>query len=194
MCLTFKVHKATLSTRPIVSLSGTVLCGLEVWLDYKLQPLVKKIESHTSSSRHLLNDIFEEQPFGPNARVFTADAVGVCTNIDTHHALSVIKHFMQTHVICKDLDWEPIYHALVLCMKRNVFKFSDLHFLQKIGTAMGTPPAVTSAILYFAMKEFALTTFKNWLAFCRRCMDDVLVMWLLDTNKENDERMWTQFK
>ena len=64
MYITFKVHKEKISTRPIVSLSGTVLYGVGVWLDNKLQPLVKKIESYVSSSKHLLTDIFTKQPFG----------------------------------------------------------------------------------------------------------------------------------
>ena len=45
MYLTFKVHKTKLSSRPIVSLSGTVLYDVGVWLDHKLQALVKKLRA-----------------------------------------------------------------------------------------------------------------------------------------------------
>ena len=34
--LLFKVHKDELGTRPIISLSGTILYGLSVWVDEKL--------------------------------------------------------------------------------------------------------------------------------------------------------------
>ncbi|MEM7539815.1 MAG: hypothetical protein AAF639_47105, partial [Chloroflexota bacterium] len=157
--LTIKVHKQQLASRPIVSYSGSPLYGLAKWLDYQLQPLVKKLKSFIQDSRQLLNDCTNIDM--QNAELFTADAIGMYSNISTTHALSVIKDFLKTNPLCEDTDWKPIYIALCIVMRHNIFQFSDLYFRQVSGTAMGTPPAPSYATLYMGIKEMELHKFNT---------------------------------
>jgi hypothetical protein len=192
--LTMKVHKKNLGSRPIISLSGTALYGLGVWLNNELQPLIKKVDSYVSSSRSFKDEILQQQPFGPKARFFTADAVGMYNNIDTKHALKEIKNFFQTHPLCFLLNWKPLYAALEIIMTCNVFQFSDYFFLQISGCSMGTPPAPPYAILYFAIKELELALYKLWLRLYKRYIDDVEGVWLLDDDTLKDGNTWQSFK
>ena len=192
--LTMKVHKEKLGSRPIISLSGTALYGLGVWTNNQLQPLIKSIDSFVLSSKTLVVDILDQSPFGTSATLFTCDAVGMYNNINTEHALHVISDFMETHILCKGLNWEPIYEALEIIMTCNVFQFSDYYFIQKTGTAMGTPPAPPYAILYFAIKELELIRFNNRISYYKRYIDDVLAVWLTDTDAEQDEIEWQSFQ
>ena len=189
-----KVHKIKLGSRPIISLSGTALYGLGVWLNNELQPLIKKIDSYVSSSRSFKDELLKQQPFGKNARFFTADAVGMYNNIDTKHALEKIKHFFQTHPLCFLLNWKPLYAALEIIMTCNVFQFSDYFFLQISRCSMDTPPAPPYAILYFAIKELELAIYKIWLRLYYRYIDDIEGVWLLDDDLSMDGITWQSFQ
>ena len=48
MYLLAKVHKTPLTTRPIISVSGTILYGLGRWIDFKLQSLIKSFPKQIS--------------------------------------------------------------------------------------------------------------------------------------------------
>ena len=192
--LGFKVHKEKLGTRPIVSMSGSCLYGLSKWVDQQLQPIVRRIQSYVESSYTFLDDIKEEGPFGPRTSLFTADAQGMYNNIDTDHALEILKDFFENHSICRGFDWEPVYEALELIMRNNLFKFSDCFFLQLIGTAMGTPAAPVYAILYFAIREMTLERFKAFIIFYRRYIDDVFGVWKHHHDTELDISKWREFQ
>ena len=45
--LTLKVHKTPLKSRPIVSCSGSLLYGLGVWVDDKLQAISRRQRSYS---------------------------------------------------------------------------------------------------------------------------------------------------
>jgi hypothetical protein len=95
--ITFKVHKRPWKTRPICSVSGSLLHGLGKWVDTKLQPICQKLPSFINSSFTLITHLKGLPPLPANARLFTADAVSMYTNIDTIHALAQITQFFRRH-------------------------------------------------------------------------------------------------
>ena len=182
-----KIHKIPWTTRPICSISGSLLHGLGKWVDVQLQPIVALLPTFLSSS-FVLKDLLDELPdLPPNAKLFTADAVSMYPNINTHHALQVISHFLRTHPLClaNNVEHIALLEALTIVMSHNVFQFGDTFWVQLTGTAMGSPPAPTYATLYFAIKEFELLDqFSVSLFFYRRYIDDVVAIWV-QSNKPN---------
>jgi hypothetical protein len=88
--LTMKIHRTPIANRPIVAIRGSITAGLGTWLVQQLQPICKKVLSYLKSSFEL-TDLLKDLPDLPDgARLFTADAVSMYTNIKTDHALSVI--------------------------------------------------------------------------------------------------------
>ena len=73
-------------------------------------------------------------------------------NIDTYHAIQVISWWLDE--LEPDLSpgylIETVKFAMRLVMENNIFEFGSLHFLQLLGTAMGTSAACMWATLYFA--------------------------------------------
>jgi hypothetical protein len=195
--MTYKIHKNPTTTRPIISVCGSLLHGLGQWLDKRLQPIAASQPSYISSSQALL-DCFKNRGswFQPGTRFFTADAMSMYTNIDTDHGLTTVARMIQRfhskdhHAIPKQ-----IILALNLVMRNTLFKFDDTFWEQLVGTAMGCPPAPMYANLYFAYHESEriLTKYAKYLAFYKRYIDDVLGAWYCYDEAE-DRIMWAAFQ
>jgi hypothetical protein len=182
--ITAKVHKTPLKTRPIISVSGSTLEALGKWTDRQLQSLGRNTKAYVSSSKHLLEKLKELPPLPPTALLFTCDARSMYTNIDTEHALNNLRNKLPIHVIS----------ALEIIMRNNVFQFSDTFWLQKDGTAMGTPPACMWATLYFASHEDNLSEeFQQFLLFYKRYIDDGFGIWNW-TGTRACKAAWTAFQ
>jgi hypothetical protein len=187
--LTFKIHKTPLKTRPIVSVSGSLLHALGRWLDTQLQPLVRKLPSFIASSWELKNHLEKLPPLPAHARLFTCDAVSMYTSIDTDHALEVIADFLRNHQLAEGLPAEAIIAGLELIMRWNIFQFGDTFWKQLSGTAMGTPPACVYATLYFAIHELAMpSALQACLAIYKRYIDDGIGIWI------GTKKQWLDFK
>ena len=131
----------------------------------------------------------------PNAKLFTADAVSMYTNIDTSHGLEAMRTaFIQlADKIPTDFPDELILDALGIIMRNNVFQFGDTHWLQLNGTAMGTPPACTWATIYYGVHERSclLANFSSNLLYLGRFIDDMFGIWVPN---DGDPNAWDAFK
>ena len=84
--------------------------------------------------------------------------------------------------------------ALRLRMTNNAFQFGDTFWLQKVGTAMGAPPAPPWATIFFGIREEkVLARFGPRLQLYCCFIDDILGIWLVDPNPVEDSQQWTLF-
>ena len=67
-------------------------------------------------------------------------------------------------------------------MTSNVFEFGSLHFLQLVGTAMGTSAACMWATLYYACheKRRIYPNYNTQLFYYKRFRDDIFAIWVGD--------------
>ena len=161
--MTLKAHKLKqgqnvdhLKSRPIVSCPGSLLHGIGIWVDRKLQDVAKNTISYFKNSLELKEQLTQLN-LPPNARLFSADAVSMYTNIPTHTALNLIgKHITQYQRSTNGAyPVDAIRDALRLVMTMNIFTFGDLTLKQLNGTAMGTPPstAICNHILWNSRRK-----------------------------------------
>ena len=112
-----------------------------------------------------------------NAKLFTADAVSMYTNIDPIEGIATVNKYIRyfANELEHPIDRITIIKLLTLVMNNCVFKFGDTTWLPKIGTAMGTPCACIYVILFFAYFErtFIQRKYKNNLLFYIRQIDDI---------------------
>jgi hypothetical protein len=148
-------------------------------------------------SKSLRDDIISLN-LPPTAKLFTADAISMYTNIELNHAMQVMGYWLESlpdeaklHHFTPEVS-QAILHGLNLVMRFNIMKFGDTFFLQKIGTAMGTSCAVVFANLYYAWHEKTtilpkyLSTHPNDslnsspkpLLLHRRFVDDIIGIWI----------------
>ena len=193
--LTLKVHKSPWTTRPIVSCSGSLLYHLGVWVDIHLQKVATTQKTYIKNSLELKTLLMQVSPLPPGARLFTADATSVYTNINTPMALIEISQYIhQREKRFSTIPTDALAEALAIVMKNNVFRFGDTFWLQKTGTAMGTPPAPTYANLFFAIHENRiLPKYTSNLLTYKRYIDDIFGIWVPSNSAIEDDTNWKKF-
>ena len=190
--MTLKAHKIPYKMRPIVCCAGTLLNHLSKWLDFQLQKLTQLIPSYLKDSHELLTKLKAIGLLPPNAKLFTADAKSMYTNIDTDHAISVISSWIDSHSssLPSDFPVNAVKDAMRLVMKNNIFEWGDTHFLQLLGTAMGTSAACMWATVYYGVHKTAtlIPGHSTSLILYVRYIDDIFGIWT------GDELAWQAFK
>ena len=188
-----KVHKTPWAERPIVSYPGTLLHPLGKWVDDKFHHIEKDIPSYILDSHHL-KDLLLELDIPPGARLFTADAKSMYTNIKTNPALQDIRLYLrQNQHRYPNVPLKALYYGLVLIMKYNVFTFGDSYWRQIKGTAMGAPPAPPYATVGYGTHEAKmLPQFTANILFYKRRLDDIIGVWCPSPNT-NDDHEWARF-
>lgn len=190
--ITAKVHKNPWKTRPIVSSSGSQLHGLGRWVDTILQPYAQSTPSYIQSSRVLKNLLMDLPPLPINARLFTADAVSMYTNIGTSDALPRIRRYIERHSsLATDYERMAVVEALSLIMRNNLFQFGDTFWLQTDGTAMGVSPSCSYVTIYYSEHEQYLNAKYPEIIFYKQYIDDIFGIWS-PTSTDDDSR-WHSF-
>jgi len=157
-----------------------------------LLPLVK---SYLKNSATVIQDI-KGLTLPKEARLFTADATSMYTNIETNIGIESIRTFIQDNInyIPRDFPTDLFLEILEIVMTNNVFSFGNSYWLQLSGTAMGTPAACAYATISFGQHENSviLNKYKNNLLYFKRYIDDIFGIWLPPTTQGN--AIWSNFK
>ena len=182
---TVKVHKSPIKFRPIVSTCGTAVSVLSSWLDYQLQKLKQHISTYLKDSDDLIEQLKELEPLQYNAKLITADARQMYTEINTDHALEVLKMFLEElddeGKLPSSFDINAVLEAAKIVMRWNIFECGDCYFRQMTGTAMGTPAACMWAVIYYYWheKHLLLPRHHKTVPFLRRYIDDMIAVVLV---------------
>jgi hypothetical protein len=187
-----KIHKTPLKFRPVVSCIDSFSSIFSNWLDYKMKKLLHLIPSYIKDSRDLLNEI-TLLTLPPGAKLFTADATAMYTNITTYHGVQAIQGIFNTYSdsIPHTFPKSFFLTTLEIIMDNNIFSFGDTFWRQLHGTTMGTPAAPLYSILSFGFHEntMILPNFANNLFYYKRFIDDVFGIWV-----DTPDKPWESFK
>ena len=106
------------------------------------------------------------------------------TNIDTDHAIKVISEWLDSlnlnNQLPANFPLEAVKEAMVLVIKNNIFEWGDLHFLQLLGTAMGTSAACMWATIYFTVHEMGtlIPKYGSQLPLFGQFIDVIIGIWI----------------
>lgn len=194
----YKIHKGIGSngrwpTRPVSSDVTSLPHALGKWVTEALLPIQKRQPSYFKDSFEL-KTILDSLEFPPHARLFTADAVSMYTNIKTEPALQSIADYINNNSNMGKTKKEALIEAMKIVFRNNLFKFGDTFWRQISGTAMGTPPAPPYATIFYALHENEmLPRWTQQIPFYKRFIDDVLGVWLSHPNPAQDKLLWDEF-
>jgi hypothetical protein len=83
-----------MKTHPIISLKGSILHGLGLWANDKLQQYATIQKAYFKSSSYLKTELVT-MAVPPGARLFIADAVSMYTNINTDRDLQFVSQHIR---------------------------------------------------------------------------------------------------
>ena len=157
-----------------------------------MKELLHIIPSYFKNSTDLIKELRHiNLPKG--AKLFTADATSMYTNIDTATGIQTFKNLFDkyTAVISTNFPKEFFLQTLEIVMNYNIFSFGDTYWQQLKGTAMGTPAAPLYSILTYGYFENTriLNTYHSNLIFYKRYIDDIFGIWV-----DSPETTWEDFK
>ena len=116
------------------------------------------------------------------------------TNIKTGLAFYRIGQFALENKENLTVPPAVLMDALQLLMTNNVFQLGETYCLLNVGTAMGAPPAPPWATMFFGInEETVLAGFGHQLQLYCCFIDDILCIWMVDTDPVKDRQQWTSF-
>lgn len=192
-----KVHKNPWKIRPVVSCSGSLLAYISTWIDNKLQKYKHHIKSYIRDSEDLQTQLENLQLPSHDIKLGSSDAVSMYTNIDTAHNIATVQQWLNSinRFLPTSFPTNIIIEAIKIVMENNIFLFNKKYYLQKTGTAMGTPCACILATIYFSLhEEHLITKYKKHILFYKRFIDDCFYIWDLNNNNSMARQQFELFK
>ena len=182
-----KVHKPNIPLRPIVSACDSPTNQLSNYVTHFIQPLVEILPSYIRDSKHFLQLLESLPPLLENAILVTADVTSLYTNIPHEEGIESVLHYMKLHANTLP-PGAPSPHTigvlLETILKNNNLSFMDRHFLQLVGTAMGTKAAPPYANLFMGRHEETIREAFIWaIPFWKRFIDDIFLIFIGTTEQ-----------
>ena len=169
-----KLHKTTLSFRPIIKCLSHPLIFICLLIDLILQPFVKKTSSFILDSQNLIQKSLNKF-FPINSKLYSCDFESLYTNINLEDALKLICEFISKNLKSDDISAFGFHELLKLVFENNVFEFNGYFFKQISGIAMGAKCAPSIANFYLSILEEKFLTIHRPL-FYYRFIDDIFVI------------------
>ena len=151
-----KIHKDSKKTsrRPIVSGNGCPTKRISQFIDFFLQPCVKNIRSYIKDTTDFLQMLQNLGQLLPDCLLITLDVASLYTNIPNIEGCQATRLSLDSARSQTDRPLN-IYLLQLLdkALKCNNFDFNVKHYLQVVGTAMGTKVAPAYANTFMGWYE-----------------------------------------
>ena len=149
-----------------------------MFVDFQLKPRVS-IYHRTSDTNHFLNILLSLNNLPANSLLVTLDVSSLYTNIPHNEGINACDHFLRKRSISNNsIPSGTICDLIRMILTTNNFIFSDQHYLQIHGTAMGTKMAPSFANLFLGRFETNALNNAPYKPHTRlRYIDDIFVIW-----------------
>ena len=173
-----KIHKPTITGRPIISGCDGPTERISSFVDTLLQPISKTQKSYLKDTTDFIN-FTEKTKVKKRTFLVSMDVTSLYTNIPENEGIEVVcKTYENFYKDNPPIPTHYLREMLRLTLKENSFQFNGKHYLQTHGTAMGTKTAVSFANIFMAHIETAIlskSVFKP--TVWKRYIDYVFFLW-----------------
>ena len=147
---------------------------------------METLPSYIRDSKHFLQLLESLSPLPENAILVTA-VTSLYINIPHEEGIESVLHYMKLHANTLP-PGAPSPHTigvlLETILKNNNLSFMDRHFLQLVGTAMGTKAAPPYANLFMGRHEETIREAFIWaIPFWKRFVDDIFLIFIGTTKQ-----------
>lgn len=145
----WKIHKPTLSTRPLAAAYAWVTTNLSRLVGWYLLQMQRTIPQILDDSRQLVKRL-DNLLLPPNLTFFTFDVKSLYPNIPHNLGLQAVEFMMETYTQWPTTLRDFILRSLRFILNHSAVQFDGSVYRQTRGTAMGTNMAVSYANLFLA--------------------------------------------
>ena len=181
-----KTHKKGAPGRPVVSACGSATEGMSEIVDVFLQPYMPSIPSFIKDTDDFIRRIRNIIDSPSDVLLVTFDMVSLYPSIPHDFGLCARIDFLLDRNL-HSIVVNGIHNMTDLVLKKNVFEFNSVCFLQNSGSAIGTKMVPVYANFVISIFERKLLTGSCSKPFVwLRYMDDIYAIWTSGNEKVND--------
>ena len=164
--------------RPIVSACNSSTDNISKYVDYVLNPLMQSLPSYVKDTTNFIQKLKSVKLAHANSYLVTLDVSSLYTNIPHKDGLDACRFFLSNTSATNDLPVDSVLNLIQLVLENNHFQFNKENYMQKVGTAMGSPMAPSYASLFMGKLEKDFLESRDlvpsvWLRF----LDDIFMVW-----------------
>ena len=187
-----KIHKSCDDTlpigyqgRPIVSACNLHTDHVSKYIDYILKPHMQSLPSYVKDTTDFITKLKQFQVTSQKTYLVTLDVSSLYTNIPHEDGIEACQYFLENNGHSSgSLSIDNVCSLIELVLKNNYFKFNNICYRQRKGTAMGSSMAPAYASLFmgkFEMDFMKICSEKPtlWLRF----LDDIFMVWTHSLDK-----------
>ena len=165
--------------RPIVSACNSSTDNISKYIDYVLKPLMQSLPSYVKDTTNFIQKLKSFKLSHANSYLVTLDVSSLYTNNPHNDGLDACRRFLTSDTYTRNqLPVECLLSLIRLVLENNHFQFNNDNYIQKMGTAMGSPMAPAYASLFMGKLEQDFLKSRSlapsiWLRF----LDDIFMVW-----------------
>ena len=193
------LNASDLKLRPILAGPQSPTHRLSHLIDILLQPFLKHVQSYTKDTVHFLNKL--PSTVNKDEILLTFDVVSLYTNISHDLGLKALRYWLEKYPgETGRFTKEFILEATALILHNNYFDFKDKHYLQILGTAMGSKfsPCYANLVLGYLEIQLRQTIVEKFneriadeiLNKYTRYLDDIFIIWNMKRGDPNCFKTW----
>ena len=171
-----KLRKKGCLGRPVISGCNTPTEKISAFVDHHLKPLIAVVPSYVKDTNDFLKYLHDISTLPSCAIMVTIDVVGLYLHIPHDEGLQSREALNNREN--PEIPTETIVDLAELVLRNNNFEFNENHYLQTLGTAIGTKMTHSYANFFMDRLERRLLSQAQvkpyiWL----RYIDDVFMVW-----------------
>ena len=142
-----KIHKANNPGGPVISSVNCHTSGISEFVEYYLQPEVKKLKSYVKDTTDFIKKIEAIDHVSDYSYLVSLDVRSLYSNISHKEGIETVKQKLKKSK--PSISIKVILTFLKLILTLNNFVFNGINYLQKKGCAMDTKCAMDLAMQIF---------------------------------------------
>ena len=114
---------------------------------------MQSLPSYVKDTTNFIQKLKSAKLTHANSYLVTLDVSSLYTNIPHKDGLDACRFFLNKNSSSNDLPVDSILKLIELVLENNHFQFNSENYMQKMGTAMGSPMAPAYASLFMGKLE-----------------------------------------
>ena len=172
-----KIHKTNNPGRPVTSSINCHTSRISEFVDYYLQPEVKKLKSYVKDTTDFIKKIEAIDHVSDDSYLVSLDVCYLYTKIPHKEGIENVKQNLRKSKL--GISIKVILTFLKLNLTLNNFVFNGTNYLQKKGCAMSTKcaPGYVNIFMSLFEEKFIFPLLTNLSDFYLRFIDDIFRIW-----------------